>query len=521
MSSARLKSDIFSSLVVFLVALPLCMGIALASGGTVIQGILSGVIGGLVIGFFSGSHTSVSGPAAGLITIVDGAIRDLGSMEVFATALFVAGLMQLVFGLLRGGILADFIPVSVIKGMLAAIGITLILKQLPHMVGYDADAFGEMEFSQLDGHNTFSELYYMLGSITPLAVLISLLGLAIQIAWERPSIKQSSWLSILPAPLLAVVIGVLVNEVAKLCDNTLDVTAFSGTWAIQGEHMVNVPQLLSDSGSIGRFWVSPDWSALNRIEVYQVALVLAIIASIESLLSIEAGDKLDPHKRVSPPNKELFAQGVGNTLAGLLGALPVTAVIVRTSANISSGAATKKSAIFHAIWLLAFVVFAPDLINRIPLAALASVLIFVGYKLARPSLVQAQYQKGQSAFLPFVITIVAILLTDLLIGILIGLGVGFFFVLKTNYQKSFTKKLDGKKVHFVFGQQATFINKAALKSSLNEVDDHSHIELDFSQCHFVDADIVDIIVDFAAAAKERGITIQLIPGDNTQLPNLA
>lgn len=512
MSSARLKSDIFSSLVVFLVALPLCMGIALASGGTVIQGILSGVIGGLVIGLFSGSHTSVSGPAAGLITIVDGAIRDLGSMEVFATALFVAGLIQLVFGLLRGGILADFIPVSVIKGMLAAIGITLILKQLPHMVGYDADAFGEMEFSQLDGHNTFSELYYMLGSITPLAVVISLLGLAVQILWERPSIKQSSWLSILPAPLLAVVIGVLINEGAK---------AFLDAWAIQGEHMVNVPQLLSDSASIGQFWVSPDWSALNRIDVYKVAMVMAVIASIESLLSIEAGDKLDPHKRVSPPNKELFAQGLGNTLAGLLGALPVTAVIVRTSANISSGAATKKSAIFHAIWLLAFVVFAPDLINRIPLAALASVLIFVGYKLARPSLVQAQFQKGQSAFLPFVITIVAILLTDLLIGILIGLGVGFFFVLKTNYQKSFTKKLDGKKVRFEFGQQATFINKAALKSSLNEVDDHSHIELDFSHCHFVDADIVDIIVDFAAAAKERGISIQLIPGDNKQLPKLA
>jgi MFS superfamily sulfate permease-like transporter len=300
----------------------------------------------------------------------------------------------------------------------------------------------------------------------------------------------------------------------------LDVTAFSGSWAIQGEHMVNVPQLLSDSGSIGRFWVSPDWSALNRIEVYQVALVLAIIASIESLLSIEAGDKLDPHKRVSPPNKELFAQGVGNTLAGLLGALPVTAVIVRTSANISSGAATKKSAIFHAIWLLAFVVFAPDLINRIPLAALASVLIFVGYKLARPSLIQAQYQRGLSAFLPFVITIVAILLTDLLIGILIGLGVGFFFVLKTNYQKSFTKEVDGKNVRFVFGQQATFINKAALKSSLNEVDDHSHIELDFSQCHFVDADIVDIVVDFAAACKERGISLEVQAGENAQLPNI-
>lgn len=517
MSVSSLKADVFSSLVVFLVALPLCMGIALASGGTVVQGILSGVIGGLIIGLFSGSQTSVSGPAAGLITIVDGAIRDLGSMEVFATALFVAGLMQLVFGLLRGGLLADFIPVSVIKGMLAAIGITLILKQLPHMVGYDADAFGEMEFSQLDGHNTFSELYYMLDSISPLAVVISLLGLAIHVLWEKPSIKKSSILSLLPAPLLAVVIGVLVNEGAKLCDNTLDVTAFWGTWAIQGEHMVNVPHLFSQASSKQGFLVSPDWSALKRMDVYQVAMVLAIIASIESLLSIEAGDKLDPHKRVSPPNKELFAQGAGNAVAGLLGALPITAVIVRTSANISSGAASKKSAIFHAIWLLAFVAFAPDLINRIPLAALASVLIFVGYKLARPSLVRAQYEKGQSAFLPFVITIVAILLTDLLIGILVGLGVGFFFVIKTNYQQSFKKEVDGKNVRFVFGQQATFINKAALKSALQEVDDHSHIELDFSHCHFVDADIVDIIADFAAAAKERGISLHLVPGDHSQL----
>ncbi|MDA0685205.1 MAG: SulP family inorganic anion transporter [Bacteroidetes bacterium] len=520
MSSARLKSDIFSSLVVFLVALPLCMGIALASGGTVIQGILSGVIGGLVIGLFSGSHTSVSGPAAGLITIVDGAIRDLGSMEVFATALFVAGLMQLVFGLLRGGILADFIPVSVIKGMLAAIGITLILKQLPHMVGHDADAFGEMEFSQLNGHNTFSELYYMLGSITPLAVVISLLGLAIQIVWERPSIKQSSWLSILPAPLLAVVIGVLVNEGAKVLDNTLDVTAFLGTWVIQGEHMVNVPQLLTNTSSAQGFLVSPDWSALIRFDVYKLALVMAIIASIESLLSIEAGDKLDPHKRISPPNKELFAQGLGNTIAGLLGALPVTAVIVRTSANISSGAATKKSAIFHAIWLLAFVLFAPEWINRIPLAALASVLIFVGYKLARPGLIQAQYQKGQSAFLPFIITIAAILLTDLLIGILIGLGVGFFFVLRTNYQKSFTKEVMGSEVKFVFSQQITFLNKAAMKASLNDVASHSHIILDFDHCHFVDADIVDIIVDFAAGCKERGISLEVQAGDNVQLLNI-
>ncbi|MFM1899380.1 MAG: hypothetical protein RL577_1620 [Bacteroidota bacterium] len=511
MSTAGLKSDIFSSLVVFLVALPLCMGIALASGGSVIQGILSGVIGGLVIGFFSGSHTSVSGPAAGLITIVDGAIRDLGSMEVFATALFVAGLMQLVFGLLRGGVLADFIPVSVIKGMLAAIGITLILKQMPHMVGYDADAFGEMEFAQLDGHNTFSELYYMLGAITPLAVIISLVGLGVQILWESPKVKQSSWLSLLPAPLLAVVLGVLINEWAL---------AWLNDWAIQGEHMVNVPHLLSETGSSNKLWVSPDWSSFKRIEVYQVALVIAVIASIESLLSVEAGDKLDPHKRVSPPNRELFAQGLGNTVAGLLGALPVTAVIVRTSANISSGAATKKSAIFHAIWLLAFVAFAPDLINRIPLAALASVLVFVGYKLARPSLVQAQYQKGLSAFLPFVITIVAILLIDLLMGILIGLGVGFFFVLKTNYQKSFTKEISGSDVQFVFGQQASFINKAALKSSLNEVANHSHITMNFSNCHFVDADIVDIIVDFSEGAKERGISIHIIPGENTQLINL-
>ncbi len=508
MISNKFKSDFSASLVVFLVALPLCMGIALASGGTVVQGLLSGVIGGLVVGALSGSHTSVSGPAAGLITIVDGAIRDLGSMEIFVTALFVAGLIQCLFGFLKGGFLADFIPVSVIKGMLAAIGITLVLKQLPHMVGYDADAFGEMEFAQKDGHNTFSELYYMLDSITPLALIISSLGLGLQFVWEIPALKSKGFFKSVPAALVVVLLGVLINEWAL---------RFYSSGAIAPGHMVNVPSILGPDGAGTSLMVRPNWSALGNIQVYSVALLIAVIASIESLLSIEAGDKLDPHKRVSAPNRELIAQGFGNAAAGLLGALPVTAVIVRTSANISSGAETRRSAVLHGIWIALFVLLAPALINKIPLSALAAVLVYVGYKLARPSLVKAQFQKGWSAFAPFIITIMAILLTDLLIGIIIGLLVGFFFVIKTNYQKSFAMTQQGHEYQLVFKQQASFVNKSALKNSLASMPDSATVLLDFRDCHFVDADIADIVQDFRESAPERRIHFAIEAGNHTHL----
>lgn len=512
MAKTYFSKDIPASLVVFLVALPLCMGVAMASGGNVIQGIMAGVIGGIVVGMISGSQVSVSGPAAGLITIVIAAFTDLKELTpenylgAFALTIFLAGVIQLLMGVLKLGVIADFIPVSVIKGMLAAIGVIMILKQIPHLVGYDKDAMGEEEFLQNDGHNTFSEIFFSIEQLSLMALIVGAVGILIHILWDTKWIKNNRILSVLPASLITVVLGVSINSIASSLNPSL---------AIKPEHMVSVP-IFSATGNIGDSFVGlfqsftfPNFSYIQSFLVWKIAIVIAIVASIESLLSLEAGDKIDVEKRISPANRELFAQGVGNVLAGLVGALPVTAVIVRTSANVNAGSKTKMSAIFHGIWLLAFVLFAPHLINKIPLAALAAVLIFVGYKLAKPALFIEQKKKGNNAFYPFLITFVAILLTDLLIGISIGLLLGFFFIIKSNFHKSFSIVRENSDVLIRFHHQASFLNKSVLKKKLNSINHGDSVLLDFTNCSFMDSDIIDILNDFLIHASMSDINIEM------------
>lgn len=514
-----LKHNFSASIVVFLVALPLCMGVAMASGVTVIQGIMAGVIGGLVVGALSGSHVSVSGPAAGLIVIVENAFADIKAfdslhfMEIFALAVLISGVFQLILAILKLGSIADFIPVSVIKGMLAAIGIMLILKQFPHLVGYDRDAFGEAKFIQKDGHNTFSEIYYAIKSPTALAVIIGFLGIFIQLFYDFNFMKKAKWKTYVPAPLLVVAFGIIINNAA---------ISFFPEWAIQRSHMVNIP-IFSETGNIGESmkglfgsFYFPHWQAIQYGFVWKLAALIAVIASVESLLSLEAGDKIDSLKRSSNPNRELWAQGIGNILAGFIGALPVTAVIVRTSANVNAGSTNRSSAVLHGFWLLLFVVLAPKLINQIPLSALASVLIFVGYKLAKPSLFKEQYQRGWNAIIPFVITIIAILLSDLLIGILVGILVGYIFILRTNYVDAVTVVHEGDAYLVRFHSQTSFMNKALVKKRISNIPPKGSVIFDFSNNSFIDTDIIDMIGDYCEFAERQQITVEMKFHDDVQ-----
>ena len=497
--------DFSASIVVFLVALPLCLGIAHASGVPVVSGLIAGVVGGIIVGFASGSNISVSGPAAGLITLILSSIdtlkaelgTDVGIISILGAAVLLAGVFQLLLGFLKLGKIADFIPVSVIKGMLAAIGILLILKQVPHLVGWDVDDFGDEDFRQLDGENTFTELNKAFQHITPLAMIIGVLGLLIQIFWELKLIKKQRWTQWIPAPLLVVLMGIGVNY-------------FAGSdWKIVGkDHIVSIPEVTTMfSGAEGSGFPWPNFSLIGSVLFWIIVFKVAIIASLESLLSLEASDKIDPHKRISPANRELFAQGAGNIVSGLLGGLPVTAVIVRSSANANAGAQTKISAILHGFWLIIVVACFPGFLNLIPNAALSAILIFVGYKLAKPSLFKSEFQRGWGAFLPFVVTIISILLTDLLLGIAVGMIVGFYFVIKTNFHRSITV-VSLENTHLIrFYYQATFLNKSLLKEKLTQLPDGAEVVLDFTNCHFVDTDIRDIIDDFEAVADERNLKI--------------
>ncbi len=500
--------DISASIVVFLVALPLCLGIAHASGVPVINGLIAGIVGGIVVGFVSGSHVSVSGPAAGLITLVEYSLRDLSggnpaatatyALQAFAMAVVIAGVLQMLLGLLKVGKLADFIPASVIKGMLAAIGLLLILKQVPHLVGWDADDFGDEGFIQHDGQTTFSEIMVAFNHLTPMAMFIGVMGLTIQFLWDTPALKKMGWLQLLPAPLLVVLLGVGVNAWAIQNNPALSITDHS--------HLVNIPQFLR-SGDGQSLLTFPSMGALGSLVVWVIAIKITLIASIESLLSIEASDKIDPHKRVTPPNRELIAQGVGNTVSGLFGGIPVTAVIVRSSANVNAGGMTKWSAILHGVWLTVAVLFFPHALNLIPNAALAAVLIYVGYKLAKPSLIMSEWRKGKMSFLPFIVTIVSILFSDLLIGILIGMAVAFYFIIRSNFHRSITLVELDNNYMVRFQQQATFLNKSLLKTLLDRIPSNAQVIMDLTHCTFMDVDILDVIDDFQVKAAERNILI--------------
>lgn len=496
--SQNLKYDLPSGLVVFLVALPLCLGIALASGAPLFSGVIAGIIGGIVVGALSGSEISVSGPAAGLAVIVATSIQQLGSFEVFLVAVAISGAIQLVLGIVRAGVIGDYVPNSVIKGMLAAIGIMIILKQIPHGLGYDESFETDIAFFE---RGTIGDIVKAIYTYSPGAVIIVTLSLAILILWEQPFLKRHKIFNLVPGALVVVVLGIALEELYRVAFPALYLRPEDG-------HLVALP--VADSvGGFFRQFTRPDWSALGNKQVYITALTIAIVGSIETLLSLEAADRIDPFRRLSSTNRELRAQGIGNMLSGMLGGLPITAVIVRTSANVYAGARTRTSAVFHAILLFSSALFFPSLLNHIPLASLAAVLFMVGYKLTKVDLYQKMYRAGMEQFLPFIITVVAIVVTDLLIGILIGMVVGIFFVIKTNHHSALTVVHRDNFYLMRFNKDISFVNKSALKRALSRIPNGSHLIIDGTKAIFIDHDIYDVIADFAASAKYRRITIEL------------
>ena len=496
------RTDLPSSIVVALVALPLCLGVALASGAPLFSGLIAGIVGGVVVGLLSKSPLSVSGPAAGLTAIVFSAIERLPNYETFLLAVCIAGVMQIGFSLTRGGVLAEFVPSSVITGMLAAIGLILILKQLPHAIGYDADPEGDFSFSQRDGGNTLSTLVDMFqNNIVWGAALIALISLAFLFWWDKAKPKDGP-MRLLPGPLVVVAFGITANMMFS---------ALMPALAIAPSHMVNVPISASPAAFLALFQ-QPSFTAIGNGTVWSVALTLAIVASLESLLSVKAVDELDPKRRVTDKNRELLAQGAGNIVSGLLGGIPVTSVIVRSSANVDAGADSRLSTILHAIWLLLSIALIPFVLNLIPLSALAAVLIATGYKLAKPKLFIERWQQGMTQFIPFVVTVVAILLTDLLIGIMIGLLIGLGFVIWRSLADVITYVENDEAVMVRARRNLYFIHKPQLQAALARVPDNHVVLIDLSGTSYVDLDNIDIINGFVKAAPFRNLHV-VIKGD--------
>ena len=505
---SHLKNDLPAGLVVYLVALPLCLGVALASTGRpdlLFSGIIAGVVGGIVIGTLSGSALGVSGPAAGLVVIVLSSIEKLGSFEIFLLAVFFAGIIQLLAGFLRAGIIGYYFPSSVIKGMLTAIGITLILKEIPHAFGYDKDFMGDDSFIQTDGHNTFSELWYAVRYSSTGAIIISIISLGLLLGFEQPFMKKIQLFKFLPGALFVVFVGILLN---------LMFNSFAPELAMSGEHLVQLP-VASNAAEFFSFFKFPDFSAVTNPDVYIVAITLAIVASLETLLSVEATDKLDPYKRNTSTNRELQAQGVGNMVSGLIGGLPVTQVIIRSSANVNSGGKTKMATITHGAILLLAAIIIPKFLNLIPLASLAVILLMVGYKLAKPSLFRAMFDLGWEQFVPFVVTVFAILTTDLLKGIGIGMVVAIYFILRKNYQYSYhykSEKINEKEtVTLTLSEEVTFLNKGSILHTLNTISSNTNLIIDGTESRNIDYDVLEIIQDFKNyTAPQKNINVQTI-----------
>ncbi|MFY0673012.1 MAG: SulP family inorganic anion transporter [Bacteroidia bacterium] len=496
---SNLSDDLPSALVVFLVALPLCLGIAVASGAPPLSGLIAGIVGGIVVGSISGSHISVSGPAAGLTSIVLSSIEEMGSFQLFLGAVVMAGVLQFILGALRAGVIGYYFPTSVIKGMLAGIGLILILKQIPHGLGFDADFEGDESFFQPDNENTFTEIIKAFLHPSIGAIIITIVSLSIILIYETKSIKRYKITKYVPGALIAVVAGILLNELYKV--------AFPELY-LSGNHLVRIPVTKSFNEFTQLFKI-PDFSGITTQTFWITAVTIALVASIETLLSIEAADKLDPQKRVTPASRELRAQGIGNTVSGLLGGLPVTAVIVRSSANAASGAKTKVSAILHGILLFILILIIPKILNLIPLSALAAVLLFVGYKLTKPSLYKTMYKNGLSQFLPFVITVLAILFTNLLVGIGIGMVVGLLFVMKTNFHAAIkiTKNKDNYLVRLK--KDVSFLNKALLLDALSKLPKNCNVLIKADKGQFIDHDIEETLRDFVlVSAPEKGITVK-------------
>ncbi|MCX2741066.1 SulP family inorganic anion transporter [Pontibacter anaerobius] len=501
---ANLKKDIPSGLVVFFVALPLCLGISLASGAPLLSGLVTGIVAGVLVSWLSGSELAVSGPAAGLTVIVLNGIETLGTFEAFLLAVVIAGFIQLVLGFLKAGVIGLYFPSSVIKGMLAAIGLILILKQIPHFLGADEDFFGEMEFFQANGRNTFSEIGHAFSSIEVGALLIGIISLAILLLWDNPKIKNNKILSLVPGALVAVVLSIAINAFFA---------SFMPELAVASSHLVSIPIIngFSDLSTELQFL---DLEAITNPSVYIVAFTIAIVASLETLLSIEAIDKLDPHKRRSNTNRELKAQGVGNMVAGLVGGLPMTAVIVRGSTNVAAGAQTRVSSFVHGSFLALSVFLLASLMNQIPLSALAAVLLVVGFKLTKPSLYRSQLKLGSEQFIPFIVTVVAIMFTDLLIGICVGLAVGVFYILKANYKSPYffhkEEHREREIIRIRLSEHVSFLNKASIVLTLDHMPENSHVIIDGENSAFIDYDVLEAIQEFKKTAHERNIQVELV-----------
>lgn len=493
------KDDLPAGLVVFLVALPLCLGIALASGAPLFSGLIAGIIGGLVVSWLSGSQLSVSGPAAGLTVIVFNAIESLGSFQGLLLAVVLAGILQLLFGYLRAGIIGAFFPAAVIKGMLAAIGLILIIKQIPHATGYDASYEGDESYMMETAGSSFDELLTALNALSLGSTIISVVSLVILIAWDTQWFKKNRYLQLFPAPLVAVIFGVSFNGLASL---------YAPEFSVNAKHLVSLPVFSQISDVLGSLSF-PDFNYLTNPATYKVAITLAIIASLETLLSLEATDKLDPLKRLAPTNRELKAQGMGNIISGLLGGLPITAVIVRSAANINAGGKTSLSCFVHGLFLIVSVLFFARYLNYIPLSCLSAILLHTGYKLAKPALFKEYYQKGMSQFLPFVITIIAILITDLLVGIAIGLAIGLVFVMRANYHAAITLTQNGEHYVLEFHKDVSFLNKALLRKFILHIQSNSTVVIDATKAKFIDHDILETVDDFITTAPDDDIRIEI------------
>jgi MFS superfamily sulfate permease-like transporter len=507
MKSNTIGYDIKAGIVVFLVALPLCLGIAMACGVPLFSGIISGVIGGIIVTILSGSKYSVSGPAAGLTAIVLASISQLGSYPAFLAAVVFAGVFQLILGILKAGSIGNYIPNAVIKGMLAGIGIILIIKQIPHLFGYDKDPEGDIQFIQLDGENSFTELFHMINFITPGAIVIGLVSFAVLIIAEKPFYKKNKILSNLPGPLLVVVFGILLTLAFKS----------HSLLAIESTHLVNLP-IISSFADLKANLFFPDFSSANTSTFWIIVFTLAIVASLETLLGIEAVDKLDPDKNESNTNKELLAQGIGNITSGFLGALPVTSVIVRSSANINSGAKSKLSTIIHASLLLISVLLLPNLLALIPNACLAAILIMTGFKLTKLAIFKEQWKFGYEQFIPFVITIGVMLFTDLLKGVCAGVIVSIVYIIRDNIKSSFEASsdvMDGKLYYLIkLPQHVTFFNKGYLINFFGTIKPESKLIIDASINKKINRDSKDVIDNFINTAKKRNVEIELIKYKN-------
>lgn len=502
----ELKSDLPSSIVVFFVAVPLCLGIALASGAPLFAGIIAGIVGGIVVGVGSGSPLGVSGPAAGLVVIVLTAIETLGSWPAFLAAVVLAGIFQLLLGFAKAGFIAYFFPSSVIKGMLTGIGLLIILKQIPHALGYDKDVEGDLSFFQTDGETTISAIASAVNAVTPGAVLISVLSIAILILWDVVLTKKHKFFQLIQGPIAVVFMGIVMDY----CYQT-GLLNFS----LSAEHLVSLPITNDLMGFFGQF-TFPDFSVITQLETWKIAVVMAIVASLETLLCVEATDKLDPYKRVTPTNRELKAQGLGNIVSGLCGGLPVTQVIVRSSANIAFGGKTKLSTILHGVFMLISAITLVEILNMVPLASLATILIMVGYKLAKPALFRQMYQLGSEQFVPFMATVVGILTTDLLKGISIGLVFGIFYTLRHSYRNAYYMKdvittEEGHDVHhMVLAEEVSFFNKASIISALNAIPVNSKVIIDCARSKSIAYDVAEFIRDYKTNANRKNIIVETI-----------